>query len=156
MSKRLILKVSLIIILCGYVSVVCYAQEQDIAESFGMYSKGIDYYHKGKLYEAKETLERAVRLDPRNDEAQGYLDLVNAELNMREKGKLDSYRGQSELRRESTQVSTYEVEQVPPRRWNGQDEPQPEMHAGERSDNPEDYYQEETVSNSHKNKGKIW
>ena len=137
-------------------SVVCYAQEQDIAESFGMYSKGIDYYHKGKLYEAKETLERAVRLDPRNDEAQGYLDLVNAELNMREKGKLDSYRGQSELRRESTQVSTYEVEQVPPRRWNGQDEPQPEMHAGERSDNPEDYYQEETVSNSHKNKGKIW
>ncbi len=136
-------------------SVVCYAQEQDIAESFGMYSKGIDYYHKGKLYDAKETLEQAVRLDPRNDEAQGYLDLVNAEIRMREKGKLDFYQGQSEFKRESTQVSTYGVEQVPPRRWNGQDEPQPEMYAGGDSDNPEEYIQEETFSNKEYKPGKI-
>ena len=46
---------ALFIILCTNI----YAQEQDIAESFGLYSKGIDYYHKGKLYEAQETLEQA-------------------------------------------------------------------------------------------------
>ena len=81
----------LIVVLLNCYIVGVYAQEQDIAESFGMYSKGIDYYHKGKLYDARETLEQAVRLDPRNDEAQGYLDLVNAEINMREKGKLGTY-----------------------------------------------------------------
>jgi tetratricopeptide (TPR) repeat protein len=68
--------------LAGY----SYAQEQNIAESFGLYSKGIDYYHKGKLYEAKDILEQAVKIDPRNDDAQGYLDLVNAEINMRKQG----------------------------------------------------------------------
>ena len=64
-------------LLCIYAITLCYAQEQDIAESFGLYSKGIDYYHKGSLYEAKDTLEQAVRLDSRNEEAKGYLDLVN-------------------------------------------------------------------------------
>ena len=78
-----------------------YAQEQYIAESFGLYSKGVDYYHDGKLYEAKDTLERALKLDPRNDEAQGYLDLVNAELNMRSKGRLDFYQSEADLKRES-------------------------------------------------------
>ena len=79
----------------------CYAQEQYIAESFGLYSKGVTYYHTGKLHEAREILERAVRLDPRNDEAQGYLDLVNAELKMRAKGKMDYYQRPDELSRES-------------------------------------------------------
>ncbi|NQT75329.1 MAG: tetratricopeptide repeat protein, partial [Candidatus Omnitrophica bacterium] len=78
-----------------------YAEEYYIAESFGLYSKGIEYYHDGKLREAKEVLERSVRLDPRNDEAQGYLDLVNAELKMRAKGKLDFYQSDAELKRES-------------------------------------------------------
>ncbi|MDP8230285.1 MAG: tetratricopeptide repeat protein [Candidatus Gorgyraea atricola] len=82
-------------------SVPGYAQEQYIAESFGLYSRGIDYYHAGKLHEAKDILERAVSLDPRNNEAQGYLDLVNAELKMRARGQLDVYQSQSELKRES-------------------------------------------------------
>ncbi|MDP2911913.1 MAG: hypothetical protein Q8N76_06255, partial [Candidatus Omnitrophota bacterium] len=101
--KRLfnLLLITSVLLICSSCALISYAQEQDIAESFGMYSKGIDYYHKGKLYDAKETLEQAVRLDPRNDEAQGYLDLVNAEIRMREKGKLDFYQGQSEFKRES-------------------------------------------------------
>lgn len=78
-----------------------YAQEQYIAESFGLYSKGVDYYHEGKLYEARDTLERALQLDPRNDEAQGYLDLVKAELDMRSKGRLDFYQSETDLKRES-------------------------------------------------------
>lgn len=77
------------------------AQEQYIAESFGLYSKGVDYYHDGKLQEAKDTLETALQLDPRNDEAQGYLDLVNAELRMRAQGRLDFYQETGELERES-------------------------------------------------------
>ena len=90
-----------LMLLCICTITLCYAQEQDIAESFGLYSKGIDYYHKGKLYEAKDTLEQAVRLDARNDEAQGYLDLVNAEINMREQGRLGSYQNIAEIKRES-------------------------------------------------------
>ena len=39
--------------------VLVYAEEQDIAESFGLYSKGIDYYHQGKLYEAKDIIKSA-------------------------------------------------------------------------------------------------
>jgi len=78
----------------------CYAQEQYIAESFGLYSKAVEYYRSGKLYEAKEILERAVRLDPRNDEAQGYLDLVNAEIKMRAKGRLGYYQEPTSIERE--------------------------------------------------------
>ena len=79
----------------------CYGQEQYIAESFGLYSKGVDYYHQGKLHEAREILERAVKLDSRNDEALGYLDLVNSELRMRQKGQLGFYQGIDKLKRES-------------------------------------------------------
>ncbi|MFC1509218.1 hypothetical protein ACFL60_05985 [Candidatus Omnitrophota bacterium] len=71
-----------------------------MAESFGLYSKGVDYYHQGSLYEAKDILERALSLDPRNDEAQSYLDLVNAELEMRAKGRLDFYQEEDGLERE--------------------------------------------------------
>lgn len=85
----------------GGLPVPAHAEEYYIAESFGLYSKGIEYYHEGRLREAKEVLERSVRLDPRNDEAQGYLDLVNAELSMRAKGRLDFYQSESDLRRES-------------------------------------------------------
>jgi len=84
---------------------LCHAQEQYIAESFGLYSKGVEYYHTGKLHEAKEILERAVILDSRNDEAQVYLDLVNAELEMRARGRFDSYQRGSELERESDSVA---------------------------------------------------
>ncbi|MFC1667465.1 hypothetical protein ACFL0P_06370 [Candidatus Omnitrophota bacterium] len=77
------------------------AQEQYIAQSFGLYSKGIAYYHEGNLHGAKDVLQRAILLDPRNDDAQGYLDLVNAELRMRRKGKLDFYQSGDEFRRES-------------------------------------------------------
>ncbi|MFA5388489.1 MAG: tetratricopeptide repeat protein [Candidatus Omnitrophota bacterium] len=91
-----------VMIACGiWLTDYSYAQEQNIAESFGLYSRGIEYYHQGKLYEAKETLEQAVKLDPRNDEAQGYLDLVNAEIYMREKGRLDTYKEMAEIKRES-------------------------------------------------------
>ncbi|MFC1621367.1 hypothetical protein ACFL2G_03575 [Candidatus Omnitrophota bacterium] len=80
-----------------FLNVPCYAQEEYVAESFGLYSKGIEYYHVGKLHEAKGILEKAVTLDPRNDEAQGYLDLVIAELNMRAEGKFDVYQRSSEF-----------------------------------------------------------
>jgi len=87
--------------LCPCAMAPLYAQEHEIAESFGLYSKGIEYYHQGRLYEARDILERAVRLDPRNDEAQGYLDLVSAELKMREKGRLNTYQDAGEFRRET-------------------------------------------------------
>ena len=144
---------------CDYF--ICYAQEQDIAESFGMYSKGIDYYHKGKLYDAKETLEQAVRLDPRNDEAQGYLDLVNAEIRMREKGKLDFYQGQSEFKRESdfdnAAVSTYESvgAGLKPAPTTGQGEPVPEIEPDQGSDNPEHYEEGSETQKPPPGKGKI-
>jgi hypothetical protein len=122
----------------------CFAQEQDIAESFGLYSKGIDYYHKGKLYEAKDTLEQAVRLDPRNDEAQGYLDLVNAEINMRKQGRMETYQNIAEIKRESTQ-------------WGGQSEPMPEIEPSEGPDNPEEYFNEEghAPADNVKDKGRV-
>src|SRR3989338_8757286 len=66
-----------------------YAAEQYIAESFGLYARGVEYYHEGRLLEAKELLERAVRLDPEDGDAQGDLDLVNAELRVHRKGKTD-------------------------------------------------------------------
>ncbi|MDP2920960.1 MAG: hypothetical protein Q8O12_01135 [Candidatus Omnitrophota bacterium] len=134
--------VSLIIIFLYCCIAGAYAQEQDIAESFGLYSKGIDYYHKGKLYEAQETLEQAVMLDPRNDEAQGYLDLVNAEIRMREKGRLDFYQDTSEFQRESgggfksyaevrDQLDQYE------------NEPGPDLGPpGDGYDSPEEYTEE--------------
>src|SRR3989338_4211466 len=150
MSKRLILKVSLIIILCGYVSVVCYAQEQDIAESFGLYSKGIDYYHKGKLYEARETLEQAVMLDPRNDEAQGYLDLVNAEINMRRKGKLDFYQEASALNRETSFEDQKQYAEIKEYR---QYENNPDPQTG--PDDNEEYFDEEPGAAEVRDKGKI-
>jgi tetratricopeptide (TPR) repeat protein len=94
-------KILLIIIISAYIPLPSYAQEQDIAESFGLYSKGLEYYHKGNLYEAQETLEQAVRLDSRNDEAEGYLDLVNAEIKMRGQGRLNSYQDANSLKRET-------------------------------------------------------
>ncbi|MBU0759190.1 MAG: tetratricopeptide repeat protein [Candidatus Omnitrophica bacterium] len=87
--------------LCPCVLAALYAQEQNIAESFGLYGRGVDYYHAGKLHEAKSILERALKVDPMNDDAQGYLDLVNAELNMRARGKLDFYQDENNLKRES-------------------------------------------------------
>lgn len=104
-----ILLTSALILWCLRPGLPSYAQEQYVAESFGLYSKGIEYYHSGKLYEAKEVLERAVKLDPRNDEAQGYLDLVNAELKMRSKGKFDFYQKDTELIRESNFVEHEET-----------------------------------------------
>ena len=90
-----------LVLLCTHGILPCYGQEQYIAESFGLYSKGVDYYHQGKLHEAREILERAVKLDSRNDEALGYLDLVNSELRMRQKGQLGFYQGIDKLKRES-------------------------------------------------------
>jgi len=97
---RRIALIGILILWCVYSVVPCYAQEQYVAESFGLHSKGIEYYHVGKLHEAKDILERAVSLDPRNDEAQGYLELVNAELRMRARGKFDYYQKESESERE--------------------------------------------------------
>ena len=79
----------------------CFAQEQNVAGSFGLYSKGVSYYHAGNLHEAKMILERALELDVRNEDAQTYLDLVNAELRLRARGMLDTYQRGDELRRES-------------------------------------------------------
>ncbi len=95
--------VASLVLWCGYSAVSCYAdtEEHDIAESFGLCSKGIRYYHNGDLYEARKVLEEALRFDPRNEEAQGYLDLVNGEIKMRSQGKLDVYQRASELKRES-------------------------------------------------------
>ena len=142
-----------LMLLCICTITLCYAQEQDIAESFGLYSKGIGYYHEGKLYEAQEILERAVRLDPRNDEAQGYLDLVNAEISMREKGKLDSYQGQSELKRESDfdNTTAFVGAGLKP----APTEPAPEIEPDEGSNNPEYHSEEEAVESRPKNKGNI-
>lgn len=106
-----------LMLLCAHGIPICYAQEQDIVESFGLYSKGVDYYHSGRLYEARGVLERAVKLDPMNDEAQGYLDLVNAELKMRSQGQLDFYQDEREFKRESDfdEEKTYaEVESYEP------------------------------------------
>ena len=134
MTKKLIFY-TLLILFTGVL--VVYAQEQDIAESFGLYSKGIDYYHKGKLYEAQETLEQAVRLDPRNDEAQGYLDLVKAEINMREKGRLNSYEEASSLKREIDNNEYKRYENIP----------DPNMRPGEMSDKPGcEYFDTEPVA----------
>ncbi|MFH1478648.1 MAG: hypothetical protein ABIG92_02595 [Candidatus Omnitrophota bacterium] len=102
--RSLLNRVSLIFITCIFLANICigmsYAQKQDIAESFGLCSKGIDAYCDGNLYEAKNILEQAVKLDPRNNEAQGYLDLVNAEIKMRSEGKLDFHNRGSDLVRE--------------------------------------------------------
>ena len=131
-----------------------HAQEQNIAESFGLYSKGIEYYHNGKLYEAQETLEQAVKLDPRNDEAQGYLDLVKAEINMREQGRLNTYQDISSLKREmdtGDEKQYAEIEEY--KQYKDEPEPQTEL-----SDNPEDseeYYEKKPVVESVKGKGKI-
>src|SRR3989338_2779743 len=137
---------ALFIILCTNI----YAQEQDIAESFGLYSKGIDYYHKGKLYEARETLEQAVMLDPRNDEAQGYLDLVNAEINMRRKGKLDFYQEASALNRETSFENQKQYAEIKEYR---QYENNPDPQTG--PDDNEEYFDEEPGAAEVRDKGKI-
>jgi hypothetical protein len=131
-------RIVLILIFCfSYLAYPCFAQEQYVAESFGLYSKGIEYYRSGNLYEAKEVLERALRLDPRNDEAQGYLDLVNAELKMRAKGRLDFYRETSELKREADKLYAevesdyYEPEEEVEHRYY---EPEPEELVSEEED----------------------
>ncbi len=80
------------------------SEEQYIAESFGFYSRGVEYYHKGKLYEAREALSRAVKLDPKNEEAATYLELVNAELKLRAKGEFSHYEREQEFRRESNGI----------------------------------------------------
>ncbi|MEE8317347.1 MAG: hypothetical protein V3S13_00385 [Candidatus Omnitrophota bacterium] len=49
---------------CTYGAAPLYAEEYYIAESFGLYSKGIQYYHEGRLLEAKKTLEHSIMLDP--------------------------------------------------------------------------------------------
>jgi len=131
-----------------------YSQEQDIVESFGLYSKGIDYYHKGRLYEAKETLEQAVRLDPRNDEAQGYLDLVNAEIDMREQGRLNTYQDMSSLKREIDTGDDKQYAEIEEYKQYS-DEPEPRI---EPSDNPEDeweYPDEEPFSDNADKSGMI-
>lgn len=97
---KFILMAVTVLFLCAGSTLPSYAEEQFIPESFGLYSKGVEYFRAGKLYEAKETLERAIRLDPRNEEAQIYLDLVNAELRMRARGVLDTYQRETELTRE--------------------------------------------------------
>ena len=99
--KIRILLAGILAVWCFHGALPSYAEDYYIAESFGLHSKGIEYYHAGKLYEAKKILERALELDPRNDEAQGYLDLVNSELRMRAKGKLNFYQSDSELEREA-------------------------------------------------------
>ncbi len=81
-----VLTLSLIPYLLSLVS-ASYAQEQYVAESFGLHSKGIEHYHAGRYYEAEEMLERAIELDPRNDEAKGYLDLVRAEIRKQERNR---------------------------------------------------------------------
>ena len=78
-----------------------FADEQYIAESFGLCSKGIELYEKGYLHRAKEMLEEALKLDPRNEDAESYLELVNAELKMRAMGILDSYQRPDKLVREA-------------------------------------------------------
>lgn len=90
---------AIILLSCCYI----YAQEENIAESFGLYSKAVEYYHKGNLFEAKNLLERAVQLDPRNEDAKVYLELVNAELKLRAQGMLGSYQKPDEFKRESEQ-----------------------------------------------------
>lgn len=154
--KFLIVVLSFSFLLLSYLNSYfpCYAQEQDIAESFGLYSRGIDYYHKGKLYEAQETLEQAVRLDPRNDEAQGYLDLVNAEISMRGKGNLDIYQQADELKREMDFDNKKKYTEIEEYKQYGND-PEPQIEPYEDSDNPEYYSEEEAVESSPKNKGKI-
>lgn len=165
--KNKILKSKLFLyIFTGALALLCsgalaYGQEQNIAESFGLCSKGIDYYHEGKLYEAKDILEQAVRLDPRNDDALGYLDLVNAEIGMRSKGGLNSYQGLDELKRESDfnsdSYSSPDPEggEILSREWEGKDEPEPQMvHPEEPYDN-EEYVDDEPAVTKVKGKGKI-
>ena len=45
-------------------SAISYAGDASIAESFGLYTKAVDYYHGGDLVMAKELLQQAVDLDP--------------------------------------------------------------------------------------------
>ncbi len=90
-----------IIILCASAFA---AEEQYIAESFGFYSKGVEYYHAGKLYEAKEALAKAVKLDPKNKEAVTYLELINAELKLRQRGEFRHYEMEKEFKRESDEI----------------------------------------------------
>ena len=88
-----------LLLLCSYS--LSFAEEQRIAESFGLFSKGSQYYHSGRLIEAKEILEKAVELDPRNEDARVYLNLVKAELKLRARGKLNSYEDSTNLKRET-------------------------------------------------------
>ncbi len=151
MNKKIFLIIIIGFTICA--PLFSYAQEQDIAESFGLYSKGIDYYHKGKLYEAQEILEQSVRLDPRNDEAQGYLDLVNAEISMREKGNLDIYQQANKLKREMDFDNRRQYAEIEEYKQYGND-PQPQIEPYEDSDNPEYFNEEQDFSNA-EHKGKI-
>ncbi|MFC1623699.1 hypothetical protein ACFL28_00045 [Candidatus Omnitrophota bacterium] len=87
--KIIILVSATLVLFCVHGASYSYAQEQNIIESFGFYSRGIEYYYAGRLEEAKEVLERSLRLDPRNDEALGYLDLINAEIRMGAERRLE-------------------------------------------------------------------
>jgi len=149
MLKVKIIYIFIILFTCTF----CYAQEQDIAESFGLYSKGINYYHEGKLYEAKETLERALNLDPRNDEAQGYLDLVNAELNMREKGRLNSYQDIDSLVREMESRDRKQYAEIDEYKQD-ENNPEPQIDYYQESDDNGGYFNDEPAPDT-AGKGKI-
>jgi len=137
-------KIWFILFLCLSAVLLCgpsfsYAQEQDIVESFGLYSKGIEYYRQGKLGEAQGILERAVRLDPRNDEAQGYLDLVNAEINMRRNGSLDSYQAPGLLKRETDIDDRRQYSEIE-EKAQYKDSPDPIVEPFTGQDEDEDYF----------------
>jgi len=90
-----IIAIASLVLSCSYGVFTCHAEEEkineDIAESFGLCSKAIKYYHVGRLEDAIEVLEKAIELDPDNREAQGYLDLIRAEFKMREEDRASIY-----------------------------------------------------------------
>ena len=150
----------IIVFLSSSLPAYLYAQEQNIAESFGLYSKGIEYYHNGKLYEAQQTLEQAVKLDPRNDEAQGYLDLVKAEINMRKEGRLNSYQEIKPIRKETDPGNREQYAETREYRQY-ESKPEPEIQPSEEPANNKEYAEEKekpdasNVNNNGKISGEI-
>ncbi len=102
------------------------------------------------MHEAKDTLEQAVRLDPRNDEAQGYLDLVNAEIGMREQGRLGTYQDIDSLKRERDFEDTNQYAEIDEyKQYENEPEPRIEPHDSDK------YPIEEPSTGNAKDKGKI-
>jgi len=97
--------IATLVLWCSYSVFPSHAEErdisEDIAESFGLCSKAIKYYHVGRLEEAIEVLERSLELDPDNREAEGYLDLIRAEVKMREEDREEVYQREADLREET-------------------------------------------------------